>query len=114
MCPSLCTESSCFQCVFQDFKIVLRSVLIHQVHPGRDVFIMTWEGKDPTLKSVVLNSHTDVVPVYPVSDPEPISQNCFKSTKKNAQQKYANQNKVTSQKVMSYAQSVTGLLLICA
>ncbi|XP_071804989.1 aminoacylase-1-like [Asterias amurensis] len=38
---------------------------IVEVHPGRDVFIMTWEGKDPTLKSVVLNSHTDVVPVYP-------------------------------------------------
>ena len=25
---------------------------------------MTWEGTDPSLPSVVLNSHTDVVPVY--------------------------------------------------
>uniref|UniRef100_A0A8C9ZMZ5 N-acyl-aliphatic-L-amino acid amidohydrolase n=1 Tax=Sander lucioperca TaxID=283035 RepID=A0A8C9ZMZ5_SANLU len=28
------------------------------------VAIMTWEGTNPTLKSILLNSHTDVVPVY--------------------------------------------------
>ena len=27
--------------------------------------IMTWEGEDPSLTSVILNSHTDVVPVFP-------------------------------------------------
>ncbi|XP_022100151.1 aminoacylase-1-like isoform X3 [Acanthaster planci] len=37
---------------------------IVEVHPGKDVFIMTWEGRNPALKSVILNSHTDVVPVY--------------------------------------------------
>lgn len=26
---------------------------------------MTWEGTDPSLPSIVLNSHTDVVPVFP-------------------------------------------------
>ncbi len=26
---------------------------------------MTWEGTDPSLPSLLLNSHTDVVPVYP-------------------------------------------------
>ncbi|XP_027859042.1 aminoacylase-1 isoform X3 [Xiphophorus couchianus] len=35
-----------------------------EVCPGRVVSIMTWEGTKPTLKSVLLNSHTDVVPVY--------------------------------------------------
>ncbi|XP_008336474.1 aminoacylase-1-like, partial [Cynoglossus semilaevis] len=25
---------------------------------------MTWEGSNPSLKSVLLNSHTDVVPVF--------------------------------------------------
>lgn len=35
-----------------------------EVHPGRIVCIMTWEGTDPSLPSIVLNSHTDVVPVF--------------------------------------------------
>uniref|UniRef100_A0A8C4HJE2 N-acyl-aliphatic-L-amino acid amidohydrolase n=1 Tax=Dicentrarchus labrax TaxID=13489 RepID=A0A8C4HJE2_DICLA len=35
-----------------------------EVCPGRVVSIMTWQGTDPTLKSILLNSHTDVVPVY--------------------------------------------------
>ncbi|KAL2091275.1 hypothetical protein ACEWY4_013538 [Coilia grayii] len=32
--------------------------------PGRVVAIMTWVGTNPALKSILLNSHTDVVPVY--------------------------------------------------
>ncbi|KAL7837052.1 hypothetical protein SRHO_G00267630 [Serrasalmus rhombeus] len=35
-----------------------------EVCPGRVVAIMTWTGTNPFLKSVLLNSHTDVVPVY--------------------------------------------------
>ncbi|KAI4894419.1 hypothetical protein NFI96_030273, partial [Prochilodus magdalenae] len=35
-----------------------------EVCPGRVVIIMTWTGTNPSLKSVLLNSHTDVVPVY--------------------------------------------------
>lgn len=35
--------------------------------PNKDIAIMTLEGEDPTLPSLLLNSHTDVVPVYPVS-----------------------------------------------
>ncbi|TTV91460.1 Aminoacylase-1 [Bagarius yarrelli] len=34
------------------------------VCPGRVVTILTWTGTNPALKSVLLNSHTDVVPVY--------------------------------------------------
>ncbi|KAJ0068717.1 hypothetical protein NL108_010791 [Boleophthalmus pectinirostris] len=36
-----------------------------EVFPGRVVTIMTWEGINPNLKSILLNSHTDVVPVFP-------------------------------------------------
>ncbi|XP_071485723.1 aminoacylase-1-like [Diadema antillarum] len=36
-----------------------------EVHPGKTIVIITWEGTDPSLKSIVLNSHIDVVPVFP-------------------------------------------------
>ncbi|KAJ1109527.1 hypothetical protein NDU88_006887 [Pleurodeles waltl] len=32
--------------------------------PGRVITVLTWEGTSPHLKSVVLNSHSDVVPVF--------------------------------------------------
>uniref|UniRef100_A0A7N6BMT5 N-acyl-aliphatic-L-amino acid amidohydrolase n=1 Tax=Anabas testudineus TaxID=64144 RepID=A0A7N6BMT5_ANATE len=35
-----------------------------EVCPGKVVSIMTWEGTNPALKSILLNSHTDVVPVF--------------------------------------------------
>ncbi|MBN3285127.1 ACY1A protein, partial [Polyodon spathula] len=35
-----------------------------EVCPGRVVGVMTWEGTNPKLRSVLLNSHTDVVPVF--------------------------------------------------
>ena len=37
----------------------------HECVPGKPILIMTWEGTDPSLSSVILNSHTDVVPVFP-------------------------------------------------
>lgn len=36
-----------------------------QVHPNRPVLILTWRGSDPSLPSIMLNSHLDVVPVFP-------------------------------------------------
>ncbi|KAJ6638574.1 Aminoacylase-1 [Pseudolycoriella hygida] len=33
--------------------------------PKKPIFIMTWIGTEPSLPSVVLNSHMDVVPVFP-------------------------------------------------
>ncbi|KAL4239493.1 adenylate cyclase [Mactra antiquata] len=33
--------------------------------PNKDIFILTLEGEDPSLPSLLLNSHTDVVPVFP-------------------------------------------------
>ncbi|XP_051932842.1 aminoacylase-1-like isoform X2 [Hippocampus zosterae] len=35
-----------------------------EVCPGKVVTILTWQGTNPNLKSVLLNSHTDVVPVF--------------------------------------------------
>merc|ERR1712123_244380 len=32
---------------------------------SKPIFIMTWAGTDSSLSSVLLNSHTDVVPVFP-------------------------------------------------
>lgn len=37
--------------------------------PGKPVVILTWPGTNPALPSVVLNSHTDVVPVFEVVPP---------------------------------------------
>ena len=34
---------------------------------GKPIFIMTWPGTEPDLPALLLNSHTDVVPVYPES-----------------------------------------------
>ncbi|XP_019854695.1 PREDICTED: aminoacylase-1A-like [Amphimedon queenslandica] len=36
-----------------------------QVAPERNVVIMSWEGTDTALPSLMLNSHMDVVPVFP-------------------------------------------------
>jgi len=33
--------------------------------PGKPIFLMTWEGMEPSQSSIFLNSHTDVVPVFP-------------------------------------------------
>ena len=35
--------------------------------PGKPVVLMSIIGQNPSLPSVLLNSHTDVVPVFPVS-----------------------------------------------
>ena len=37
----------------------------HCCAPGKPILILTWEGEDPSLPSVLLNSHMDVVPVFP-------------------------------------------------
>lgn len=33
--------------------------------PGKPIILMTLPGQDPALQSILLNSHTDVVPVFP-------------------------------------------------
>ena len=38
-----------------------------QTKAGYPVVVLTWKGTDPNCRSVMLNSHMDVVPVFPVS-----------------------------------------------
>ena len=43
--------------------------LLHEVvepAPGKPVVIMTWAGQVSDLPTILLNSHMDVVPVFPV------------------------------------------------
>jgi len=35
--------------------------------PEKPIAIITWVGQKPELQSLLLTSHMDVVPVYPVS-----------------------------------------------
>lgn len=37
--------------------------IFHPAYPTKPVVILTWQGTDPTLESILLNSHMDVVPV---------------------------------------------------
>ena len=38
---------------------------IHECVPGKPILILSWPGTDPSLSSLMLNSHMDVVPVFP-------------------------------------------------
>lgn len=38
---------------------------VHECKPRKPVFVMTWQGTNPSLPAILLNSHTDVVPVFP-------------------------------------------------
>jgi len=40
---------------------------VYSIVPGKPIVVLTWEGSEPNLPSVLLNSHMDVVPVFPVS-----------------------------------------------
>lgn len=42
-------------------------IRVYEVVPQKPIVVLTWEGKDPKLPSVLLNSHMDVVPVFEVS-----------------------------------------------
>ena len=51
--------------------LVLHTTLIFIINnttavSGKPIAVLTWEGKEPSLPSLMLNSHTDVVPVFPV------------------------------------------------
>ncbi|XP_026470150.1 aminoacylase-1-like isoform X1 [Ctenocephalides felis] len=39
-------------------------IQVHYCVPKKPIVIITWPGQDPTLPSVMLNSHMDVVPVF--------------------------------------------------
>jgi aminoacylase len=41
-------------------------IQVLEMAAGKPIVIITWLGEEPTLPSVMLNSHMDVVPVYEV------------------------------------------------
>ena len=47
------------------------AAITHECVPGKPVLIITWEGMEPSLPSLMLNSHMDVVPVFPEHWPGP-------------------------------------------
>ena len=53
-------------CFFKFLYLYMLSPPVTQMVPEKPIFIITWEGKDPSLPSLMLNSHIDVVPVFPV------------------------------------------------
>jgi len=38
---------------------------VYSIVPEKPIVVLTWEGSEPNLPSVLLNSHMDVVPVFP-------------------------------------------------
>ena len=49
------------------YMVWLMRLILVQIFPGNNILLATIEGTNPELKSVLLNSHYDVVPVFPVS-----------------------------------------------
>lgn len=39
---------------------------VYSVVTGKPVVVITWVGQEPSLPAIMLNSHMDVVPVFPV------------------------------------------------
>nr|CAD7454574.1 unnamed protein product [Timema tahoe] len=39
-------------------------IQVHQLVKNKPIVVITWEGTNPTLPTILLNSHMDVVPVY--------------------------------------------------
>ncbi|XP_031829899.1 aminoacylase-1 [Nomia melanderi] len=39
-------------------------IKIYQVHANKPIVVLTWIGTDPSVPSILLNSHMDVVPVF--------------------------------------------------
>nr|CAD7453367.1 unnamed protein product [Timema tahoe] len=40
-------------------------IQVYHVVEGKPIVVITWRGSEPALPSILLNSHMDVVPVYP-------------------------------------------------
>ncbi|RKP39517.1 aminoacylase-1 isoform a [Dimargaris cristalligena] len=56
--------STCTQFLLQQAAELDLAVQTYEMAPDRPIVILSWPGQDPTLPSLALNSHTDVVPVY--------------------------------------------------
>lgn len=57
--------ASCIEFLTRQAKRLDLDYHVTEMVPGKPIFVMTWPGLEPELPSILLNSHTDVVPVYP-------------------------------------------------
>lgn len=62
-----CSIGECVKFLLDQAKSLSLPSNVYTFHVGKPVVVITWEGKEPSLPSILLNSHTDVVPVTPVS-----------------------------------------------
>ncbi|XP_050692817.1 aminoacylase-1-like isoform X2 [Eriocheir sinensis] len=56
---------TCTEFLKRQGKELGAEVKVYEKFPGNPVVIFTLPGTDPSLPAILLNSHTDVVPVYP-------------------------------------------------
>lgn len=57
--------ASCTSFLVQQAKELDLDCEVIECVPGKPIVLMTLKGQDPSLPSILLNSHTDVVPVFP-------------------------------------------------
>ncbi|XP_050531858.1 aminoacylase-1-like isoform X2 [Daktulosphaira vitifoliae] len=57
--------SKCVEFILRQAQSLGLPSNIFYVAPGKPIVIITWTGQNPELPSILLNSHMDVVPVYP-------------------------------------------------
>jgi len=60
-------EGKCVEFLLRQAQSLNLPSNIYYMAPGKPIVIITWIGQKPELPSILLNSHTDVVPVYPVN-----------------------------------------------
>ncbi|XP_014235528.1 aminoacylase-1-like isoform X1 [Trichogramma pretiosum] len=54
----------CIQFLRKQAKDLDLSINVYHVHPKKPIAVMSWIGTEPSLPSILLNSHMDVVPVF--------------------------------------------------
>ncbi|CAG8469715.1 23288_t:CDS:2 [Cetraspora pellucida] len=55
---------SCTRFLLEQAKEIGLKSSVFEYVKGKPIVLLTWEGRDPSLPSILLNSHTDVVPVF--------------------------------------------------
>ncbi|KAG9287877.1 hypothetical protein G9A89_017472 [Geosiphon pyriformis] len=55
---------SCTEFLLRQAKEVGLPAKVLEYVPGKPIVLLSWEGREPKLPSILLNSHTDVVPVF--------------------------------------------------
>jgi len=65
-------SDGCIEFLKKQAKGLELPVQIFTVVSGKPIVVLTWQGLEPSQPAVLLNSHMDVVPVFPVSTNHPL------------------------------------------